>query len=168
MAKWVIERLSKQHERGEFSCGKAPLDTFLRTLVSQYERRNLGRTFVAVAEGQRRVAGFYTCSTGAFVVDILPEAARSHLPRHPLPTVHLGRLAVHEAFRGQRLGETLLFDFMHRALAVSEEFGVFAADVFAKDEDSRAFYLKYDFIELLDSPLHLYLPIKTVRGMFAG
>jgi GNAT superfamily N-acetyltransferase len=165
---WVIERLNKGHEREAFSCGKPPLDNFLKTLVSQYEKRNLGRTFVVVAKGDTRVAGFYTCSAGSFAVDALPEEARSRLPSHPLPTAHLGRLAVDQAFRGQRLGETLLFDFLRRALAASEDLAVFAVDVYAKDEESRRFYEKYGFIPLLDNPLHLYLPIKTVRGMFAG
>jgi hypothetical protein len=36
MDDWLIERLDKTHRRAEFCCGQAPLDDFLRTLVSQY------------------------------------------------------------------------------------------------------------------------------------
>jgi hypothetical protein len=44
--------------------------------------------------------------------------------------------------------------------------GVFAADVWAMDEQACPFYLKYGFIPLEDAPLHLYLPIETVEQMF--
>ena len=52
MADWQIERLERAHVRDTFSCGKPPLDEFIRRLVSQYEKRNLGRTYVAVRPGE--------------------------------------------------------------------------------------------------------------------
>ncbi len=88
------------------------------------------------------------------------------LPKHPVPTAHLGRLAVDLSCRGQRLGETLLFHFLGRALGVSDCFGIFAVDVRATDEQAAAFYRKYGFIALEDDPLHLYLPLRTVQAMF--
>jgi GNAT superfamily N-acetyltransferase len=168
MAEWVIERLGPAHERSAFSCGKPPLDVFLCSLASQYEKRRLGRTFVAREAGQARVAGYYTLAAGSFDVSCLPEAVRKKLPAHPIPTVHLGRLAVDLAFRGQRLGETLLFHALHRALELSEKVGAFAVDLWAIDEEARAFYQKYGFVALADNPLHLYLPMKTVAAMFNG
>src|SRR5262249_45560900 len=115
MAEWVIERLRPEHERTAFACGQPLLDTFLRTLASQYEKRRLGRTFVATEPEAKQVAGYYTLAAGAFDVGCLPEAVRKKLPKHPVPTVHLGRLAVDQAFRGRRLGETLLFHALHAA-----------------------------------------------------
>jgi hypothetical protein len=44
--------------RDGFECGKPSLDDFLRALVSQYEKRNLGRTYVALQEGNSRVLGY--------------------------------------------------------------------------------------------------------------
>jgi GNAT superfamily N-acetyltransferase len=166
MAEWVIERLTSAHDRAAFSCGKAPLDTFLTALVSQYEKRRLGRTFVATEPGQARVAGYYTLAAGAFDLSCLPQKDRKKLPKHPVPTVHLGRLAVDRAFRGQRLGETLLFHALRKALTVSETLGAFAVDVWAMDDEARAFYEKYGFVPLEDNPFHLYLPMKTVEAMF--
>jgi hypothetical protein len=109
MAEWVIQRLTSAHDRTAFSCGKAPLDTFLVTLVSQYEKRRLGRTFVATEPGQTRVAGYYTLAAGAFDLSCLPQRDRKKLPKHPVPTVHLGRLAVDLAFRGKRLNPSHLY-----------------------------------------------------------
>ncbi len=168
MADWVFERLQAAHERREFSCGKLPLDAFLRTLVSQYEKRRLGRTFVATKPGEQRVAGYYTLAAGSFDATCLPAALRKKLPKHPIPTVHIGRLAVDQSFRGLRLGETLLFHALHAALELSERLGAFAVDVWAIDDEALAFYEKYGFIRLEDNPRHLYLPMKTVQAMFDG
>jgi GNAT superfamily N-acetyltransferase len=168
MAEWVIQRLRPIHERADFSCGQPLLDAFLHTLVTQYEKRRLGRTFVATRPDETRVAGYYTLAAGTFNVSFLPPAIRKRLPRHPLPTVHLGRLAVDQAHRGQRLGETLLFHALRAALEVSEKLGAFAVDVWAIDDAARAFYRKYGFLPLEDDPLHLYLPMKTVEAMLAS
>src|SRR5438309_2342147 len=102
---WSIEPLKATHERGEFCCGKAPLDEFLRTLVSQYEKRNVGRTFVAVAQGENRVCGYYTLAAASVEFGHLPEDLAKKLPKHPVPVAHLGRLAVDKSAQGKRLGE---------------------------------------------------------------
>jgi GNAT superfamily N-acetyltransferase len=166
MAEWLIERLRPEHDKAGFSCGKPALDAFLHTLVGQYEKRRLGRTFVALEPGQARIAGYYTLAAGSFDLHCLPESVRKKLPKHPLPTIHLGRLAVDRQHHGKRLGETLLFHALHAALDLSETLGIHAIDVWAIDEEAAKFYRKYGFMPLQDDPLHLYLPIKTVEGMF--
>ena len=162
MAEWIITRLNKDHDRTAFSCGKAPLDAYLQSLVSQYEKRRLGRTFVATEPASTRVAGFYTLAAGSIGVSILPASIRKKLPKHPVPTIHLGRLAVDKAYRGQRLGETLLLHALKAALELSESLGAYAVDVWAIDNEAREFYLKYGFLALEDEPLHLYLSMATV------
>lgn len=166
MADWIIERLSNHHEREAFCCGNASLDAFLKTLAGQYEKRRLGKTFVAVQVGENVVRGYYTSAAGSLDLSALPVKQRKKLPQHPLPTVHLGRLAVDQSQQGQRLGETLLFHFLRSALDAANTVGVYAVDVRAADGTARDFYLKYGFLPLQDAPLHLYLPMKTVEQMF--
>jgi GNAT superfamily N-acetyltransferase len=168
MAEWVIERLRAAHDRASFSCGKPPLDNYLRALASQYERRRLGRTFVATEPGNPKVAGYYTLATGALDVNCLPEAIRKKLPRHPIPTVHLARLAVDLSFRGQRLGETLLYHALRQSLQVTETVAAYTMDLWAIDDEARAFYLRYGFLPLEDAALHLHLPLATVEAMFGS
>jgi GNAT superfamily N-acetyltransferase len=163
MADWQIERLDKSHQRGEFHCSKPALDDFLRTLVSQYERRNLGRTYIAVVKGQKPVQGYYTLASGAVSFQNLPEQAARKLPRHPVPVVLLARLAVDQDAQGKGLGEALLVDALRRCLTLADAVGVHAVEVDAIDEHARAFYEKYGFTPLLDGTFHLYLPIATVR-----
>src|SRR3954470_820688 len=104
MAEWAVERLDRTHERGEFTCGKGPLDGFLRTLVSQYEKRRLGRTYVAVRPGERRGLGYYPPAPRAVSFETLPAEATRKLPRHPVPVILLARLAVDQSTQGQGLG----------------------------------------------------------------
>ena len=167
MANWIIEPLAKRHERDSFSCGKPPLDEFIRSRVSQYEKRRLGRTFVAVTPDSVKVLGYYTLAASAISFENLPADASRKLPRHPVPVVLLARLAVDQSFHGQRLGEGMLMDVLERSLALSTEMGIHAIEVDAIDDAAAAFYRKYKFTPLVDNPLHLYLPIATIEKLFA-
>lgn len=166
MADWSIERLEEKHDRAGFLCGKESLDTFIRRLVTQYERRRLGRTYVAVESGSTRVAGYYTLAAGSLEATSLPKQERKKLPKHPIPTIHLGRLAVDHSFRGKRLGELLLFHALRTSRELTERLGVFAVDVWAIDDDASGFYRRYGFIPLEDVSLHLYLPMKSIDVLF--
>jgi len=165
VVEWVVEPFGKQHERDSFSCGKAPLDEFLRTRVSTYAKRRLGQTFVAVPTGGTRVLGYYTLAAGAVSFEHIPAGASKKLPKHPVPVVLLARLAVDGSAQGTGLGEGLLLDALQRALDLSGRLGVYAIEVDAIDDAAAAFYRKYGFTPLLDDPLHLYLPIATVEQL---
>src|SRR5207249_1983008 len=111
---WQIERLRPAHDRGSFSCGKPSLDEFIHRLATQYERRDIARTYVAVAPRQHLVLGYYTLSSGSVAFASIPDEVSKKIPRHPLPVALLGRLAVDQSVQGQRLGATLLLDALKR------------------------------------------------------
>jgi GNAT superfamily N-acetyltransferase len=163
---WIVEPLDRTHERATFSRGSASLDDFLRTLVSQYEKRRLGRTYVAVEADNRRVLGYYTLASGAISFASIPTKVAKKLPRHPVPVILLARLAVHVDVQGRGLGRHLLVDAMRRCLALGDRLGVHALEVEAIDDDARRFYEKYGFIPLADDVRHLYLPLATVKQCF--
>jgi GNAT superfamily N-acetyltransferase len=168
MPGWQIEPLAKSHDRSSFYCGEPTLDKFIRELASQYERRDMGRTYVATLPPAQIVLGYYTLAAGAVAFENVPTQSGRKLPRHPIPVVHLGRLAVDQSARGEGLGKYLLLDALQRSLRLSERAGVFAVEVYALSEEARQFYLKYGFTSLSDDTQHLYLPIKTVRKLFTG
>ncbi len=161
-----IEQLTPKHDRTTFDCGKSPLNSFIRDHALLNHERGVSRVYVAVRGTLPQVLAYYASSAGTFLRDHLPPDDQAGLPRYPLPTAHLGRLAVDLSCRGQRLGELLLFHFLKTACDVAEQIGVFAVDLFSKDDDAKRFYLKYGFIPLRDDPFHLYLPMATVRAMF--
>ena len=128
---------------------------------------NLGRTYVAIQPGEKRVCGYYTLASGAVAFEKLPETS-AKLPKHPVPVVLLARLAVDQAVQGQRLGEALLIDALSRCLELAAKLGIYAVEVDAIDQQSRAFYEKYGFVPLLDNELHLFLPVSTIRESMGG
>jgi predicted N-acetyltransferase YhbS len=90
--------------------------------------------FVATADG-KTVAGYYTLSPYAIQLDGVPEEIVKKLPQYTMvPTTLVGRLAVSAEFRGQRLGELLLMDALHRSLALSEQVASACVIVDAQDE----------------------------------
>jgi GNAT superfamily N-acetyltransferase len=162
---WQIEKLDRAYERATFSCGQSLLDEWLRRFASQYERRDLARTYVALRAGEARVLGYYSVSNHQVAFDALPEDQAKGLPSIDIPVVLLGRLAVDKSIQGQGLGELLLLDALRIARHVSQHVGVRAVEVHAIDDAARQFYLKYGFVPLRDDRRHLFLPMHVVRQL---
>ena len=157
----LIERLLPHHYRHGFDCGVEELNSYLQKYSGQHERKGIGRTYVAIRDGELRVLGYYTISSSAVAFHLVPE----NLPRHPVPVALVGRLAVDNSMRGQRLGEALLIHALRSALRAAKIVGIYAVVVDALDESAKSFYLKYGFNELTDDQLHLYLPIKAIEKL---
>lgn len=166
MGDWKIERLDRFHDRAGFECGKRARDEFIRRFASQYEKRRLGRTCIAVQTGEKTVYGYFTLAAGAIPFRSLPEGSARNLPKHPVPVVLLARLAVDKTVQGQGLGEALPVSALERCSQLADEIAVHAIEVDAIDEQAKTFYSKYGFIPLLDRERHLFLPIDTVRDAF--
>jgi GNAT superfamily N-acetyltransferase len=150
--------------REGFDCGKPSLNDFLHALVSQYEKRNLGRTYVAFKGEQRRVLGYYTLASGAIEAESLPAKQAKRLPRHSVPVVLLARLAVDQSVQGKGLGGFLLRDGMTRSLDLSEKLGIRAIAVDALDAGAKTFYERFGFMPLTDNGMRVFLPLSTIRS----
>jgi GNAT superfamily N-acetyltransferase len=161
---WRIERLDRGHEREGFDCGKPSLNNFLHVLISQYEKRNLGRTYVALRGEDRRVLGYYTLASGAIEEESLPANQAKKLPRHAVPVVLLARLAVDQRVQGRGLGGFLFRDAMTRSLDLSEKLGIHAVVVDALDAQAKTFYKRFGFMQLMDDEMRLFLPLSTIRS----
>lgn len=159
--KYRIEALTKQHDRKVFDCGEDSLNEFLKRFARQNSETGLGRTFVAVLPDSPRIYGYYTLVSGTVRCENIPKK----LPRYPVPVALLGRLAVDSAAKGEGLGEFLLLDALKRALSLADQIGIYAIEVYALNDQARAFYLKYGFLELLDDRLHLFLPLQTIKEL---
>ena len=155
-----IERLAAHHVRTDFDCGEAALNNFLRKQAGQLQRRGFGKTYVALADDGLMVTGFVSVSAGQVVTTQLPETLK--LPRYPAPMLRVGRLAVDARYRGAGIGQDLLAFALQLALEFSQQIGVYAVLVEAKNTKVKTFYKKLGFIETVDDPLCLFLPISTL------
>ncbi|MBI2431856.1 MAG: GNAT family N-acetyltransferase [Candidatus Hydrogenedentes bacterium] len=161
-----MEALASSHDRTHFCCGQLQLDSYITDYAGQHARKNVGRTFVAVRPGQKVVLGYYTLASSSVAFEHLPEQLKRKLPRYPLPVALLGKLAVDQKVQGQGLGEFLLLDALHRCSAIAEQMALFAVEVHALDQAARNFYVKYGFQPFQEQPLHLFLPLDTIKQLF--
>ena len=107
---WTIERLGSSHDRTAFDCGNPILTDWLKQRASQFEKRDLSRTYVATKSVDRLVLGYYAISNHRVTHEALPPDEAKGLLRLDVPVVLLGRLAVDRSVQGQGLGSLLLID----------------------------------------------------------
>jgi GNAT superfamily N-acetyltransferase len=165
MGMWTIQRLDRTHDRSSFDCGQLMLNDWLKNRASQFDRRDLSRTFVATRPGDSRVLGYYAISSHRVLHEVLPPQESKGLPRLDVPVVLLGRLAVDQSVQRQGLGSLLLVDVLRRAAAISEQVGIRAVEVEAIDQAAKEFYLRFGFRPLTDDPRHLLMPMHEIHKL---
>jgi GNAT superfamily N-acetyltransferase len=154
-----------KHDRADFSCGRAPLDRFLREQADQERRRGVSQTYV-LARG-RAILGFYTLSATAVDLSLVPPEIGKKLPRYPLvPAILLGRLAVDARYARQGRGEHLLMDALRVSLEASRKVGAALVVVDALDDNAAAFYAHMGFRPFASKPLKLFLRMADAAAAF--
>ncbi len=160
-----IEVLCKAHYRKDFDCGREDLNRYLQQTALQHIKKEVSKTFVILENDQ--ILGFYTLCSYEIALSRIPEQYTKGFPQSiNIPEVLLGRLAVSLSHQGQGFGSVLLSNALERTALISQNLGIFALFVDAKDEPSRAFYNKFGFISLPENKLEIFLPIKEIRSFF--
>ncbi len=155
------------HDRKAFDCGSEPLNTYLRTQAAKHQSQRIARVFVLVDKSEpSRIRGFYALSSSHITRADLTENEARKLPRHPVPTVTLGRLAVDRASAHQGYGTLLLMNAIKRCALVGGQTGVYAIVVDAKDQHAKAFYERFGFRKIDGNRFRLYLSIVTALKSF--
>ena len=164
MARVVVERLSKAHDRGTFDCGNADLNDFLKTKARKHAEQNVSVTWVAVREGESRTLGYVTLTMGSVAfADASPEITKG-LPRYPLPVLHVGRLGTDRSVQGKGIGSLLLRFAAEQAIDASRSMGVFGMELAAIDQAAYDYYVRRGFKPLTEDGMRLYLPIAHLRA----
>lgn len=166
-AQFVIEPLTKGHDRSDFRCGNDRIDRYFRETVTQDVKRSYATCFVARDISTNRIAGFYTLSASNVPLVEIPLELARRLPRHPsVPAVLIGWLARHLDFAGAGVGELLVVDAI-RTIAAAP-IGAHAVFADAIDERAAAFYASFGFTPLISRPHTLYFPLANVRELFTN
>ena len=158
-----VEKLGRDHVLEGFDCGKEPLNRFLIRNALQNQQANASQTYVLITTG--RVIGYHTLVVGEVAFAAAPERLTKGLARHSVPIMLLARLAVRRAYQGRGIGRALLKDALLRTLQAADIAGIRAFAVHAKDDEARAFYRHFDFIESASDPMHLFLLLKDIRAL---
>jgi GNAT superfamily N-acetyltransferase len=156
--------LAASHEVANFDCGEPALNDWLKQRALKNESR-FSRTYV-VCDGNKVVA-YFCLSAGAVERAAAPGKVRRNAP-DTIPVSVIGRLAVDRSYAGQGLGADILSDALRRIAVASQNIGIGAALVQAKDDRARRFYMACaEFIEYPAESRTLFLPIETVVAAFS-
>ena len=140
------------------------LDRYLQQQASQGRRRDLAVPYVLIAIATGEIAGYYTLSSFGIDPTSLPEEDAWRAGRYSLiPAIIIGRLARDRRYRGQGIGELLLLDALRRSWVLNKQLGAWAVVVAAKDDAARRFYAGFGFLQAIDDPCRLFLPMKTIE-----
>lgn len=172
MAKAVeIRLLSRDDDRGGFSCGQADLDRYFEHYAGQNQfKLHLAVTYVAPVDG--RVVGFASVAASALERARVPnERLRRRLPGYPLPVLRLGRLGVDTRAQGLGIGKALLRHVLTLAIEQRDRLGCIGVVTDAKPDAVR-FYENLGFEPLsgvqegllAGDPLPMFLGIETIAA----
>lgn len=161
-----IAKLERRHAVDGFDCGRTALNQFLVRYAFLNQQANASQTYLALAGEE--VAGYYTLVVGQVEYEGAPERLKKGLARHPIPIMLLARLAVAKDWQGKGLGAGLLKDSMMRTAGAADIAGIRAFVVHAKDDESKAFHERFDFLPSPTDPYHLYRLIKDIRRLLDG
>ncbi|MEP6479274.1 MAG: GNAT family N-acetyltransferase [Rhodoglobus sp.] len=132
------------------------------------ETTGASRTFVSVDSDSDEVAGYYCLSASSLLLEAAPGSVRRNMPS-PIPVILIGRLAVDQKFKGQRLGVSLLQHALLKGLEASRIVGARAFIVDALDDDAERFYSRFGFTLMPPaSKRAMYLLTKDAEATVQG
>lgn len=157
------EPLAAHHAIGDFDCGVASLNDWLKRRATPNQASGATRTFVSADEAGQVVA-YYALASSAIAPAAAPGRFRRNMP-DPIPVVVLARLAIASSHHGQGLGRALFQDAGLRVIHAAEAIGIRGMLVHALSEEAKAFYLK---LGLDTSPLEPMTLMVTVADLKAA
>jgi len=156
--------LEKNHNRKNFFCGIDELDNYLKQYANQDIKKRLAVCYV-IADKDNDVIGYYTLSSNSIDLSDIPEDFAKSLKYVEIPVIIIGRLAIHQDYQGNKLGQTLLIDALKRIVEISALVGNHAVIVDPINDIATNFYAKLGFVPLKTSN-RMFLPLKTIIDLF--
>jgi GNAT superfamily N-acetyltransferase len=170
LTKIVIRPYSGETVTNRFSCGRRPIDGFIKNKAKKAERRFEQKTFCAHLGNSPTCVGFYSLQLGTDSVSDLPGSKSTYLKNYvAFPAVHLSFLGVHEDYRRQGLGQFLLMDALTKVAAISDYAGFYALTLQSLDAESTAFYESLGFASYSEkAPPKMLYPLEDIITLVRG
>ncbi|AFJ46919.1 hypothetical protein EBL_c18250 [Shimwellia blattae DSM 4481 = NBRC 105725] len=104
------------------------------------------------------MVGYYSIATGSVSHIDLGRSLRKNMP-DPVPVVLLGRLAVDVCTQGNSFGKWMLNDAVMRVSNLADQVGIKAIMVHAINDEAKAFYEHFGFVQSPLTPRTLFFKI---------
>lgn len=166
----IIAKFDKAlHNRSAFSCGFGPIDTFLKSSLSDQVKDGMVTAWIATTDGDSAVLGCYTLGAMAVRADLGPKKwQRARVA--DVPVIYIRAIAVREDMQGRGLGTALVIDAMQRCLGIADQIGAVAIVLDVLDADHFDQRWKSDadlgFRPLGDpeNPRRVHIPMTDVKA----
>lgn len=158
-----------EYDFSGFDCGDESLNIFLRDHLARQHRGRILRGYLLVnRDALPKVMGYYTLSGSCFEKETLPSKTQQRqIPYINVPSVTLGRLAIHKNLQGKAWGTTLVTHAMKVTWLASQAVGIHGMFVDALNDGAKAFYVKLGFIALHGRNANsLFYPTKSIESLF--
>ena len=143
--------LAGDDDREAFDCGRETLNGWFRRNAWRNQQSGASRTSVIADRVSGRIAGYVSLSMSEIRRTWLPKADRRNQP-DPIPALLLGQLAIDLDYQGQGHAASLMAFVLNTTIRVAEDLGCFALITHPLDDDVRAFYRQFGFVELPHDP----------------
>lgn len=174
MSSLRLEVLNRSHKpllKG-FENQEESLTLYLKRFALRHAEKDLlSKTYLMIIKHEEgdRIAGYFSLTAASVHRDSLDEiSSLSTLPRFPVPSVLLSRLAVDQHVQGQGLGRYLFEEALNITLTLATSgpitFRLLVTD--AISEEAVNFYSKFGLLRLSDTlPARMVLDLKLLmRG----
>jgi len=158
----VLALFTGEQDLNQFDCGNEELNAWLQRHAFASHKADLARTYLAL-HGET-VAGYVSLTTGSVRPEDAPKRLARGMPRYPIGTILIARLAVDISYQGRHLGSRLLAEALRRAVAASDAAAARLVVVDAIDDDAVGFYRRWGFIDAPENPRRLYRKMSDVRA----
>lgn len=154
----IIESLSEADVVEEFDCGIDALNVFIIKNALNYQKAFASKTYIL--KSNKNICGFYSIS--ATVIE--QNQVDIRWPKHPLPAVLLGRLAVDKHYQGKGLGAILFADACKKTISIAETIGCVGLITDAKDQNAIKFYTKLGMSPFKNKSNTLFIKTKVLMN----
>jgi GNAT superfamily N-acetyltransferase len=154
--------LRAEHDLSGFDCGNSELDRWLIAHALASQKADLARTYLVMDSDS--VAAYVSLTTGSIRPDAVPKRYSRGMPRYPIPTILIARLAVARRYQRRKLGSRLLAEALRLAVAASDTAAARLVVVDAVDDQAATFYRRWGFIDVPENPHRLFRKISDIRN----
>ncbi|HEY2160549.1 MAG TPA: GNAT family N-acetyltransferase [Solirubrobacteraceae bacterium] len=161
MSELRLVLLTADHDLSGFDCGNRELNRWLADHALASQKADLARTYVTLSGNS--IAAYVSLTAGSVRPDAAPKRYARGMPRYPLPTILIARLAVDHRYQRQRIGSRVLGEALRLAVAASDTAAARLVVVDAIDDHAAAFYRRWGFVDVPENPHRLFRKISDIR-----
>jgi ribosomal protein S18 acetylase RimI-like enzyme len=133
------------------STARASLNVWFQQRAWTNHSSGISRTNVICVAETNEIVGYVTLSAAQIERAFLPKPLQRNKP-DPVPVTALGQLAIHKDYQGRGHARSLLLFALRTAARASREIGSFGVITHPVDEEVRAVYRRWGFVDVPFDP----------------